>query len=423
MRTLLGWSVQYLKASAVRQALSRRGNELTASPAIKGTVRRSLLSVWLISALLLAACGLVTPTATTPAGSSTTADVVDIDLNDPDVVARLGSPPFEDAVWKRTIAGVSLLGATASADPAELELLAGAFAEVPAALLKVGLPRNLIRIESVGGEEAIGKAVAFTKGPDIYLVDRTFAPSGDLTTRLELARALMHEIAHVAQYRSLEDAYVEAALAGEVDQVDPAAGSSLVRSFAASTGWIDQSTNPLEASWFLPSSIEASSDYGRTGAGEDMAEAVSMVALGRSNWIPAAHTRWAEQWLGSGATTLASGKPWAPAGSREVLSGDALYDEAGLAGIAIRFDHVEPLYLSLPEGSAPHAELAAEIQQRLLERRLSGVLSLTEDGRLPRYAGLFTGISGVSLWVELWDFREATGFKTADPILTYVVLW
>lgn len=372
---------------------------------------------------MLNACGSVSPTTTPPDASSTTAAVLDIDLSDPALLARLGSPPFEDIVWKRTVAGVSLLGATASADPAELELLAGALEEVPAALLKVGLPRNLIRIKSVGSEEAIGKAVAFTKGPDIYLVDRTFALNGDPTTRMELARALIHELAHVAQYRSLEDAYVEAALTGGVDQVDPATGSTLVRSFAASIGWIDQSAEPLEASWFLPDSIKASSDYGRTGAGEDMAEAVSMVALGRSNWIPAAHTRWVEQWLGSSATTLERGKPWAPAGSREVISGDLLYDEAGLAGTVIRFDHVEPLYFSLPEWAAAHVQLAAEIQQRLLERRLSGVLSLTDDTRLPRYAGLFTGISGVSLWVELWDFREATGFKTADPILTYVVLW
>lgn len=372
---------------------------------------------------MLSACGSVSPTTTPPDASSTTAAVLDIDLSDPDLLARLGSPPFEDVAWKRTVGGLTLLGATESADPAELELLAGALAEVPAALLDVGLPRNLIRIESVGGEEAIGKAVAFTKGPDIYLVDRTFAPNGDPTTRLELARALIHELAHVAQYRSLEDAYVQAALTGGVDQVDPAAGSTLVRSFAASIGWIDQSADPLEASWFLPSSIDAVSDYGRTGAGEDMAEAVSMVALGHSNWIPAAHTRWVEQWLGSDAANLANGKPWAPAGSREVFSGDALYDEAGLAGIAIRFDHVEPLYFSLPAGASPHAQLAAEIQQRLLERRLSGVLSLTDDARLPRYAGLFTGINSVSLWVELWDFREATGFKTADPILTYVALW
>ena len=374
---------------------------------------------------MLQACGSISPSGTSPAGSETTASAATAptDLNDPEVLARLGSPPLEDVFWKRTVGGLTLLGATGSADPAELELIGGALEEIPEALAGPALPRNLIRIGSVGGEEAVGKAVAFTKGPDIYLVDRTFAPNGDSTTRMELTRALIHELAHVAQYRSLDDAYVEAALMGEVENVDPAAGSTLVRSFAASVGWIDQNADPLEASWLLPSSIEASSDYGRTGAGEDMAEAVSMVVLGRSNWIPAAHTRWVEQWLGTGATALARGKPWAPAGSREVLSKDPLFDEAALAGIVLRFDHVEPLYFNLPDDVAPHEQLAAEIQQRLLERRLSGVLALTADARLPRYAGLFTRTDGVNLWVELWDFRHATGFKTADPILTYVVLW
>jgi len=374
---------------------------------------------------MLQACGSISPSGTSPTGSETTASAATAptDLNDPEVLARLGSPPLEDVFWKRTVGGLTLLGATGSADPAELELIGGALEEIPEALAGPALPRNLIRIGSVGGEEAVGKAVAFTKGPDIYLVDRTFAPNGDSTTRMELTRALIHELAHVAQYRSLDDAYVEAALMGEVENVDPAAGSTLVRSFAASVGWIDQNADPLEASWLLPSSIEASSDYGRTGAGEDMAEAVSMVVLGRSNWIPAAHTRWVEQWLGTGATALARGKPWAPAGSREVLSKDPLFDEAALAGIVLRFDHVEPLYFNLPDDVAPHEQLAAEIQQRLLERRLSGVLALTADARLPRYAGLFTRTDGVNLWVELWDFRHATGFKTADPILTYVVLW
>lgn len=376
---------------------------------------------------MLQACGSVATSNTTANGSAPTASTttvqLDIDLNDPELLARLGSPPVEDISWQRTVGGVTLVGVTNSADPAEIELIAGALEEVPAALADLALPRDLIRIGSVGGEEAIGKAVAFTKGPDIYLVDRTFAPNGDSTSRMELTRALLHELAHVAQYRSLDDEYVEAALSGEVDQVDPAAGSTLVRSFAASVGWIDQNADPLEASWLLPSSIDASTEYGATGAGEDMAEAISMVVLGRSNWIPAAHTRWVEQWLGSGATTLAAGKPWAPAGSREVVSADPLYDEVALTGIAIRFDHIEPLYFSLPDGLASHEQLAAEVQQRLLERRLSGVLALTDDARLPRYAGLFTRGDGVNLWVELWDFRDATGYQPADPILTYVVLW
>ncbi len=385
-----------------------------------------LLPILLISVLALTACGLL-PAATTSNGSvqttSSTTVPLDLNMDDPELLQRLGSPPFEDVNWTRTIGGIPLLGATGSADQRELELIAAAWEEVPTALLAAGQPRNLIRIQSVGGEEAIGKAVAFTKGPDIYLVDRTFAPNDEDTTRLELTRALIHELAHVAQYRALEATYVEAALAGEVEQVDPAAGSSLVQSFAASVGWIDQNPDPLEASWFLPTSIGASTDYGRTGAGEDMAEAVSMVVLGRSNWIPATHTRWVEQWLGQGSASLASGKPWAPAGSREVLSKDPLYDETSLTAGALRFEHIEPLYFSLPAETSPHADLAAEIQVRLLERRISGVLARTDDDRLPHYAGVFTRKDGVNLWVELWDFREATGFKTSDPILTYVVLW
>lgn len=321
------------------------------------------------------------------------------------------------------VGGLTLLGATEPADPAEIELIEGALKEIPQVLFDLASPRNLIRIDSVGSEQALDNAVAFAQGPDIYLVDKTFAPNGDSTTRMDLARVLLHEFASVAGFRYLDPTYIEAAVQGEVNQVDPSSGSTLVRSFAESVGWIDRSEGSLEALWFLPSDIEAATGYGRTGAREDMAEAVSMVLLGRSNWIPATHTRWVERWLGTSATNLAVGKPWAPTGSREVLSRDPLFDEPALTDIAVRFDHAEPLYFSLPSEVAPHERLAGEIQQRLQERQLRGELSLTDDTRLPRYAGLFARTDGLSFWVELWDFRAATGFQTADPILTYVVLW
>ncbi len=42
-----------------------------------------------------------------------------------------------------------------------------------------------------------------------------------------------------------------------------------------------------------------------------------------------------------------------------------------------------------------------------------------------RYAGLFNRTDGVQFWVELWDFREGSGFSSAPnaPVLSYVMLW
>lgn len=389
----------------------------------------------LFISLLLSACGplgladTASPTSlrTIPGDPAVTSSVAitDHDLNDPELLVRLGSPPFDDANWQRTVDGLTILGDTSGAVPDELELIAAALSQIPDALADVSRPRNLIRVDAVSGEEAIGKAVAFTKGPDIYLVNRSFAPNADTTTLLELTRAMLHELTHVAQYYALDGAYVDAALAGKLDQVDPAAGSTLVWSFADSIGWIDQDADPNQVAWFLPDAIEPATAYGRTGAGEDMAEAVSMVALGRSNWIPASHTRWVEQWLGTSAIALAAGKPWAPAGSEEVLAREPIYEEAELDRAALGFTHREPLYFQLPPEVDRHELLAAAIQQHLLERGMSGVLTRTNDDRLPRYSGLFTFGNGLRFWVELWDFRDAPGFSSSptNPILTYVALW
>ncbi len=198
-----------------------------------------------------------------------------------------------------------------------------------------------------------------------------------------------------------------------------------MRDFAAATGWENRSDDPLRAEWALPAGRQAATEYGAEGPGEDMAEAVALVVLGRAEWIPADRARWVERWLDEGAETLAAGKPWAPPGSVEVLSREPIYEEDELEPHAVRFDHGEAMYFSLPEGVAAHAELAEEVELRLLTRRLAGALRRTDDDRLPRYSGLFTRSDGVAFWVELWDFREATRFRGApdSPILTYVVLW
>ncbi|GBD85257.1 hypothetical protein BMS3Abin02_01661 [bacterium BMS3Abin02] len=377
------------------------------------TVRRLL---FLALATMVVACAV-------PDATSSTTTPGTFDLTDTSLLTRLGSAPFADVVWQRTVHDITVVGSRPHPDPVELALLDAALSELPRVLWEVGAPRSIIRIASAPEEEQVGNAVTFTRGPDIYLVDRTFDPDGDGTTRLDLARALAHEFAHVAQFRALDPAYIQAALDGDIARVDPADGSELVLSFAAQTGWTNESADPLHADWRLEG--QAATEYGRTGPAEDMAESVAMLVLGRADWIPPDRGTWVAKWLGTSIKQLAAGKPWIPAGATEVSTAEDLYDEAAAARSAPGATHAEAHYFELPASVPEHLILGPDIERRLLQRGFGGAFARIDDEQLPHYQGSFSRSDGVRFWVELWDFRETTGFSSAPnvPILVYVELW
>jgi hypothetical protein len=367
----------------------------------------------------LAACTVAAPPSTSTLPTS-------IDLTDPDVQRQLGVPPPEDVDWRRTLEGITVVGRDTPPGPAELNLITGALQEVPPPLEAAVTPRTVVRVPAVEEASRIHPgAAAYTIGPDVYLLDRTFQISPGSSTRFDLARAYLHELAHVAQFLSLRPDYVRAALEGEVGQVSPVAGSELVADFAGATGWVDRAADDLRPDWQLSEGVPASTDYGRTGPDEDMAEAVALAALGRAEWLPGDRAAWVEGWLGATAEQLAAGKPWAPTGSQEVLSHQPLFDEQRVGELSSQYAHAEPLYFALPADVPAGQELPASITARLGRRSLHGTLERHSDDRLPRFAGLFTRSDGLAYWVELWEFREGTGFseRPDHPVLTYVVLW
>jgi hypothetical protein len=365
----------------------------------------------LLLASLLASCVAATPT-TAPSS---------LDLTDEHLLDQLGAPVFGDVVWERTVDDLTVVGSRPHPDPVELELLTAALEEIPSVLLDQGRPREMIRIGSAPEEEQVGKAVAFTKGPDIYLVDRTFDPHGNGTTRLDLARALAHEMGHVAQFMALDPAYIQAVLSGELERVDPADGSQLVRDFAAATGWTDTSSDPLHANWHLDG--PAATDYGATGPAEDMSESIAMVVMGRANWIPDSHTRWVENWLDATSADLARGKPWIPAGSTEVVSGQDLYDVDALTAAAPTATSRGAHYFELPADIADDLVFEPELEHQLKQRGLLGSFRRIDTQDVPHYQGLFTRSDGVRFWVELWDFRGTGPDNPNVPLLAYVELW
>ncbi len=371
-----------------------------------GVPRRSL-SLALSMAALAAACSVGGPADPGEAAG---------------VLERLDIPEPEGITWRRQAGPVELVGTTTRAVPGELELVAGALAEIHTAVFAKAPLRFLVRAPHLGTARLHPATAAFARGPDVYLLDRTFQEPTAGTTRLGLARVVLHELAHVAQFDTLDPAYVTAVLDGRLDITDTGSGSLLVAEYAEAVGWRNASSDPLRPQWSLPDP-SGTTPYGATSPEEDMAEALALVVSGRPEAISAHRARWVEQWLGVRLTTLVSGKPWAPAGSRQAFFREPLYDEALVAGRRAR--HVEPLYFELPPSSPPAEALAQQTGDTLRRRALNGTLTPVDDPRLARYSGEFTRADGVRFWVELWDFRGATGFRSAPegPVLSYVMLW
>lgn len=367
----------------------------------------------LVLALLSAACVVSTHTDLT-AG--------DYDLTDPDLLTQLGAAQIEEIDWERRSGSYRIFGVGTPADPAEIDLIGAALSDLPQALTAQVEARQILRVEAADlGDRIHPDALAFSKGPDVFLMDRLFA---ERPHRLDVTRAYVHELTHVAQFYALDPDYITAVVDGEVDQVDPANGSGLVMDFAAATGWEDRSGLEWEPAWSLDTNTAASTGYGRLGPHEDMAEAVALAAVGRGNHLPADRGRWVEQWLGVDLDRLAGGRPFIPAGSEEVLAAEPLYDQDRVDILSARVDHVEPVYWNLPANLLQHEELAQTIETELRQRSLTGRLERLDDPRLPRYGGEFSGAGGLSYWVELWDFREADlRDGPRHPVLTYVVFW
>jgi hypothetical protein len=316
-------------------------------------------------------------------------------------------PEVSGIVWQREVGDLPVVGVTIAADPLELSLIGAALDQVPTAIRDKAAVRQLVR--AVEAEALDPATLAFSRGPDIYLIDRTF----EGTTRLELAYTLAHELAHVAQYASLDHEFVD----GAIESLDFNRASLDVQDFIEAIGWIDGPDG-----WYSESAPSGTTAYGATGPSEDMAESVALVATGRAGELSADRVAWVEGWAGTSARDMAQGKPWRPPGAAVIGSSNPIYDEAAVA--ALGGSRREPLYLLLADDGAATASLVDIIGRELRSRGMAGVLEPIADTTAPRFGGLMVPADGSRLWVELWDFREATVTGSPDgAVLTYVDVW
>ena len=137
-----------------------------------------------------------------------------IDLADPALLARLGVPE-PNIEWQRSIDRLSYAGSGSAPLEAEVDLVARVIDDIPTALFSKLDVRWVIRDTTrTAARPNHPSAVAFAIGPDIYLLDRAFALSDGGSTRYDLERAVAHELVHIAQFQTMDAAYVAAALTG-----------------------------------------------------------------------------------------------------------------------------------------------------------------------------------------------------------------
>ena len=360
--------------------------------------RRLHVGLLIASLFMLAACGSSAPT---------------VDLADTDLLARLKVLGPETVDWKRTVDDVEVAGVDTRPNPDELALLGAALREIPRALREAAEIGTIYRVKEATSDEP---TLAYARGPDIYLTDRTFDA---VASRQEMLRVLAHELAHVAQFRALEDGDVAAVL-DEADP-DPIIGSSFVRDFAAAAGWNDNANGNGRPAWRLAATA-GTTVYGATGPDEDMAESLAEIVSGRPAAVSMNRLEWVEDWLGANVGELVEGKLYVPEPAQRLESAQPVYDEAEVARRSP--GSVNAIYWGLSRDAPRAQQLAADISRQLGTRGFAGALADAEDERIEQYVGAFLRGDGVSYWVELWDFRDANGFRNGPdhPVLTYVEL-
>ena len=376
-------------------------------------------SVFTTCLLLAALAGCSSTDQTVTTQDSTTAPPA-VDLTDASTQTALGSPPPDGIVWER-LAGVAIIvGQTTAAIPTEIDQIGVALSDIPAGLLAVAEPRHIVRVPDIGGAEAVAGAVTVTYGPDIYLLDRTFADGDRTTSRIDLTFALAHELAHVGQWFALDDSYVSRALAGQVPSVQLAAGSSAVRQWAAAVGWVDTSTDPDQPDWRLDRGV-APTAYGATSPVEDLADTIALTAIGRANWLDEERLTWVTTRLSASTEQLSAGMPWVPFGAEEVRSPTPLFDEDLANHLAAEQEagHIEPASFVLLDPDLE--QVATEVEEQLRRRGLTGTLGSVGGSTSPRLEGTFARDDGTTFLVELWDLTDIGDEN--EVVLTYVHIW
>lgn len=261
-------------------------------------------------------------------------------------------------------------------------------------------------------------AVAFASGDIILFNNKSFNPktlSGFLsdTSVDSVLQIFLHELTHVSQYHSIDDAFLAKAQSEDIDESKLIERSPLVSDFALSTGWNLEGKAPFLL-WKLKSDQQSqkTTSYAKSsGPQEDMADSVANFIIGKDNELSDQRLQWVKNWLNQDYQEISQNYLPVYPGYKKVnyLIDKSPVDENTLNEFKQKYSYVEELNFATESAGLVH-ELARKLDNDLNNRRWQGILQKENDSKnVVYYKGFYTG-KYRDLDVMFKSYDEATGY-------------
>lgn len=271
--------------------------------------------------------------------------------------------------------------------------------------------------------------VAFASGPYVFFNDKSFNQSeaqfnadGSIDT---VYASFEHELTHVAQFNTMIISLDTASLNNQISEgkgwTDLVFEGSFMKSFGQTVGWtVDEKSNP--PIYTLKDLKNAkTTDYGKTGVMEDMAETVSGIINTRDYQFSDARVKWTDDFLNETKDILKINKfPFsAKLELVKVTLGNVEYDKTKETDYKSKYPLTDLEYLS---DSTLHDidNIKNYFQTEMTDRGWSGSFTKSTDSHnVIHYKGDFIGAKR-DIYLEIISYDDATGYIT-KPNGTIVV--
>lgn len=332
--------------------------------------------------------------------------------------------------------GIKLIhGESSFYDSTQSALIKRFIDQTPKKLLNPG-PVAVITYNS--GEIELGKisttlinAVAFASGPYIFFNNKSFSQStiGGINNDKSVDRVFFtfeHELVHIAQFNQIIDKLNKVTINEYAKKSqnwsDISVTSDIFSEFAKISGWEEDSRFPSSHIFKLSDATNAkTTDYGKSGIQEDMAESVAGIILTQDKLFSSERKSWVLAFLNENYEDLKKGKFPLSDLYDPVVPKNIKYDEVKAKEFSSHYTLIDTQ--AFYTKSKDKIDLIEDyVNKELNSRSWSGVMGKnTDKHNVVTYQGEYKG-NNRDIYIEVKSYDNATGYSIKPDGTTIYLL-